>query len=181
MAIVLRPHGKLNAHGAAKLKRKLGQLLTTIAAGQKTWIVDLGDIHHIDRNGLASLIELRRRAENASCNFLLRDVSESVRMTLEAAHLAQSFNICPRCADTSKTRRLRERRSPQRYGRPQTVPPEEDPSLDLANLDGECDISQIPQVSVSDGMAAPVISTPPVPSRHSNKTVNERKWTTWRE
>jgi anti-anti-sigma factor len=181
MAIVLRPHGKLNAHGAAKLKRKLGQLLTTIAAGQKTWIVDLGDIHHIDRNGLASLIELRRRAENASCNFLLRDVSESVRMTLDAAHLTQSFNICPRCADAPKTRRLRQPRSPQRYGRPQTVSPENDPSLDLANLDGDGDISQIPQVSASEAMAAPVISTPPTPSRHSNKTVNERQWTTWRE
>ncbi|MGM0456621.1 MAG: STAS domain-containing protein [Cyanobacteriota bacterium] len=181
MAIVLRPHGKLNAHGAAKLKRKLGQLLTTIAAGQKTWIVDLGDIHHIDRNGLASLIELRRQAEKASCNFLLRDVSESVRMTLDAAHLGQGFNICPKRPSSIKKCRLRDPRSPQRYRRPPTASPENDPSLDLTNLDGDGDISQIPQVSASEAMAAPVISTPPTPSRHSNTTVNERQWTTWRE
>ena len=93
MAIVLRPHGKLNAHGAAKLKQKLGQLLTKVPANQKTWIVDLGDVHHIDRNGLVSLIELRRQAEGACCNFVLRDVSESVRMTLDAAHLSERFTI----------------------------------------------------------------------------------------
>lgn len=191
MAIVLRPHGKLNAHGAAKLKRKLGQLLTTIAAGQKTWIVDLGDIHHIDRNGLASLIELRRQAEGDRCTFVLRDVSESVRMTLEAAHLSHGFVICPGRADSVKKHHYRasrsrrraspSRRSPHEFPRRQTPSLNNDTSLDLANLDRECDISQIPQVTDNEEMASPVISTPSVPPRQSKTTVNERQWTTWRE
>ncbi len=191
MAIVLRPHGKLNAHGAAKLKRKLGQLLTTVAAGQKTWIVDLGDIHHIDRNGLASLVELRRQAEESSCAFWLRDVSESVRMTLDAAHLGQSFDICPGRADSVKKHHYRasrsrrcaspSRRSPQRYRRPPTASPDADSFLDLADLDCEDNISQIPQVAANEGITSPVISIPPVSPRQSKTTVNERQWTTWRE
>lgn len=181
MAIVLRPHGKLNAHGAAKLKRKLGQLLTTIAAEQKTWIVDLGDIHHIDRNGLASLIELRRQAEGADCTFLLRDVSESVKITLEAAHLGQGFKICPGRPNSVKKRSLREPRSPHESRRLRTPPLNEDSSLDLANLDREGNISQIPQVAASEAIASPLISTPPAPSQQSKTTVNERQWTTWRD
>lgn len=179
MAIVLRPHGKLNAHGAAKLKRKLGQLLTTVAAGQKTWIVDLGDIHHIDRNGLVSLIELRRQAEGASCDFLLRHVSESVRMTLDAAHLGQSFKICLGHPNSVKKRRLRQPRSPHESWRLERSSSNDDPSLDLENLDREPNISHIPEVTATDAIASPVISTPPVPPRHSNTTVNERQWTTW--
>ncbi|WP_159789493.1 STAS domain-containing protein [Sodalinema gerasimenkoae] len=188
MAIVLRPHGKLNAHGAAKLKRKLGQLLATIAANQKTWIVDLADVHHIDRNGVVSLIQLRRQAESACCNLVLRDVSESVQMTLDAAHLSDGFTIESGIA-SSTPRRSSPKPRPVRRDiglepamRWQNYPHYADTSeeLDPAEVEGEIEISQIPQITTADGKS----QTPVVPTSgplYSTMTVNERQWTTWRQ
>ncbi|NMG57586.1 anti-sigma factor antagonist [Geitlerinema sp. P-1104] len=190
MAIVLRPHGKLNAHGAAKLKRKLGQLLTTVAANQKTWIVDLADVHHIDRNGLVSLIELRRQAEGACCTFLLRDVSESVQMTLDAAHLSDGFRIqsqrnpSTRRRSSPKPRPLRRSPRPEPMTTWQNSPHHAETSREFevsdADVDSEIEISQIPQVTAADGMVQPpaVSTSDPL---YLNVTVNERQWTTWRQ
>ncbi|MDC0835746.1 STAS domain-containing protein [Geitlerinema sp. CS-897] len=93
MAIVLRPHGKLDARGAAKLRRKLQSLVASSPKNQTTWIVDLSDIRSIDRNGLTALVALRRCASKANCKLVLRDISESVRSLLQVAHLESSFEI----------------------------------------------------------------------------------------
>ncbi|TVR11007.1 MAG: anti-sigma factor antagonist [Phormidium sp. GEM2.Bin31] len=188
MAIVLRPHGKLNAHGAAKLKRKLGKLLATVAANQKNWIVDLADVHHIDRNGVVSLIQLRRQAEGACCHLVLRDVSESVQMTLDAAHLSEGFTIEPGTASSSrrrsspKPRPVRRDIGPELAMRWQNSPHPTDTSqeLDPAEVEGEIEISQIPQITTADGrdQTAVVSTSGPL---YSKMTVNERQRTTWRQ
>jgi len=93
MAIVLRPHGKLDARGGIRLRRKLEKLVASSNKRHTTWIVDLADVREIDRNGLTALLALRRCSQNRDCRLLLRDVSEPVWTLLEVAHLDETFEI----------------------------------------------------------------------------------------
>lgn len=168
MAIVLRPHGKLNAKGAVKLKRKLDQLVTDLSTTPRTWVVDLWDVSSIDRNGIVTLLQLRRQAQQARCRLVLRDLSETVRATLEVAHLTAEFEIQQTPGSSKRPRRS------WRLSREDST------------LSADLEASDLPQ------MRRPVMSQPPTsqpprstwsrPSRAMALELegHERQWTTWR-
>lgn len=167
MAIVLRPHGKLNAHGSSKLKRKLSHLIESNTIIPHTWIVDLWDVSAIDRNGLVALIELRRKAQNAQCQLILRDLSESVQATLDIAHLSEEFEI----QYTEGRPRRRSQRTSRR--RPISNPPQV-PTADASNLS---DISDIPQTRTAKPQSFFPAPVPPPRTMALDMGTHERKWT----
>ncbi|MGC9503423.1 STAS domain-containing protein [Baaleninema sp.] len=129
MAIVLRPHGKLDARGAAKLRRKLRSLVASSPKTQNTWIVDLSDVRAIDRNGLTSLVALRRCASKAGCQLILRDPSETARAMLEVAHLESSFEIRQSTNKSTKKKIA----PPTKLPKPQTLAKVSPPSIDRSS------------------------------------------------
>jgi anti-anti-sigma factor len=94
MAIVLRPHGKLDLKEAVKLKQKMHEVARTTELGShQFWVVDLAKVNDIDHFGAVALLEIRRYAQQLEHKLFLSNVSNTVRSILNIAHLTQEFDF----------------------------------------------------------------------------------------
>lgn len=112
MAIVLRPHGKLDLKEAVKLKQKMHEVArNTELKSHQFWVVDLAKVTDLDHFGAISLLDVRRYAQQTGHKLFLSNVSNTVRSVLNIAHLTQEFefldqnnclpNVSPdRCSST---------------------------------------------------------------------------------
>ncbi|MGB3557210.1 MAG: STAS domain-containing protein [Geitlerinemataceae cyanobacterium] len=94
MAIVLRPHGKLDLKEAVKLKQKMHEAARiTELRNHLFWVVDLAKVTDIDHFGAIALLDIRQYAKRAGHQLFLSNVSTAVRSVLNIAHLTQEFNF----------------------------------------------------------------------------------------
>lgn len=111
MAIVLRPHGKLDLKEAVKLKQKMQDVAqTTDIESHQYWIVDLAKVNDIDHFGAIALLEVRRYVEQIGHQLFLSNANTIVKSVLNIAHISQEFkfldhNEClPRVAKLSRSK-----------------------------------------------------------------------------
>jgi anti-anti-sigma factor len=94
MAIVLRPHGKLDLKEAVKLKQKMHEVARTPdLESHQFWIVDLAKVNDLDHFGAIALLEVRQYAQQTGHQFFLSNASNTVKSVLNIAHIAQEFNF----------------------------------------------------------------------------------------
>lgn len=94
MAIVLRPHGKLDLKEAVKLKQKMHEVARTHDLEiHQFWIVDLAKVNDIDHFGAIALLEVCRYAQQTGHQFFLSNASNTVKSVLNIAHIAQEFQF----------------------------------------------------------------------------------------
>jgi anti-sigma B factor antagonist len=94
MAIVLRPHGKLDLKEAVKLKKKMHAVAQTAELeNHQVWIVDLAQVNDIDHFGAIALLEVRRYAQYTGHQLFLNNVNHTVLSVLNIAQLTQEFDF----------------------------------------------------------------------------------------
>lgn len=94
MAIVLRPHGKLDLKEAMKLKQKMHEVAQTAELdSHQFWVVDLAKVNDLDHFGAIALLEIRRYTQKTGHKLFLSNVSNSVRSILNIAHLTSEFEF----------------------------------------------------------------------------------------
>lgn len=97
MAIVLRPHGKLDLKEAVKLKQKMQDVAQTIdVESHQFWILDLGKVSDLDHFGAIALLEVRRYVEQLGHQLFLSNASNTVKSVLKIAHISQEFEFLER-------------------------------------------------------------------------------------
>jgi anti-anti-sigma factor len=94
MAIVLRPHGKLDLKEAVKLKQKMHEVSQIPEVdSHQFWVVDLAQVTDIDHFGAIALLEVRRYAQKTGQKLFLSNVGNAVQSVLTIAHLTQEFEF----------------------------------------------------------------------------------------
>lgn len=94
MAIVLRPHGKLDLKEAMKLKQKMHEVAQTAELdSHQFWVVDLAKVNDLDHFGAIALLDIRRYAQKTGHKLYLSNVSNTVRSILNIAHLSAEFEF----------------------------------------------------------------------------------------
>jgi anti-sigma B factor antagonist len=81
---VVRPAGALDLRVAAELKQLLA---STVAAGNRYLVVDLGDVSFIDSTGMGALISGLKAAQLSGGDLRLARVGQQVRVALELSSL----------------------------------------------------------------------------------------------
>ena len=82
--------GKIYVERATKIRE---QAFTYFEQGYKDFIIDLGEVEHIDSTGLGVLIAIQKRSVQNNGNVTLKNVKGTVKQLFELTRLTKVFHI----------------------------------------------------------------------------------------